>query len=280
MGLGGIMIKMVAGRVGRRSEKMLRGVFFTLYFSIMMQTVKSSRNGFVCLENKTILEYINKLGSNFMNDTIIYKINNAYMLPYQIAIDEKAMEYYEKSNDIIDSSRIYFICKIKKKGIIFRKYPKPEVLYIGETFNKKSRFSSHKKILQATTLLKSKDNLFVYFLQIRFSFMGISQFHNDPLKIFNEVKNTNSKTSVQLLERLFIKLFNPILNEKHNNSKVKDDLFIKDKLIKKNIEYVCLDIGMNDPSFNFVGGKRHKNDDQYTFDLINDKITNRHPSLE
>jgi hypothetical protein len=215
-----------------------------------------------------------------MNDTIIYKINDAYMLPYQIAIDEKAMEFHEKSSDIIASSRIYFICKIKEKGKIFRKHPKPEVLYIGETFNKKSRFSSHKKILQATTLLKSKDNLFVYFLQIRFSFMGISQFHNDPLKIFDEIKDTNSKTSVQLLERLFIKLFNPILNEKHNNAKVKDDIFIKDKLIKEKIEYVCLDIGMNDSSFNFIGGKRLKNEDHYIFDLINDKITNRHPVLK
>jgi hypothetical protein len=201
------------------------------------------------------------------------------MVPYQIAIDENLMKFYEKSIDIIGSSRIYFICKIKKENF-FQKNPKPEVLYIGETFNKKKRFSTHNKILQATTLIKSKDLLFVYFVQIRFSFIGISPLNSDPMNFFNEIKDTNSKASVQVLERLFIKLFNPILNRMHNDPKIKDDKFITRKLIEENIDYVCLDIGMNDASYNFVGGKRLKNKDLYVFDLIEDTITNKHPLVE
>ncbi len=72
-----------------------------------------------------------------MNDTISYKINYAYMLPYAIAIDESKMAEAEKNNEIIASSRVYLICRIRKKGFFFKSLSKPEVLYEGETFNKK-----------------------------------------------------------------------------------------------------------------------------------------------
>lgn len=68
-----------------------------------------------------------------MKDTICYKIQNAFMLPYKQVIEKKEMENYEISNEIISYSRIYLICKLNSKDIL----SKPEVLYIGETFDKK-----------------------------------------------------------------------------------------------------------------------------------------------
>lgn len=215
-----------------------------------------------------------------MTDTISYKINNAYMLPYAIAIDENKMQQAEENNEIISSSRVYLICRIQKKGIIFKSLSKPEVLYVGETFNKKKRFSPHKKLLKATTLINPKDELVVFFLHMRFSFFGISLFQNNPVDIFNDIKDLYSKTSVKLVERFFIKLFRPILNEKNNDEKIRDDKLIVKKLIDNSIEFVTLDVGMNDHLFNFVGGNRIEKVDWYTFNLNTEEITYGHPALE
>ncbi|MDQ8006710.1 MAG: hypothetical protein REI64_18035 [Pedobacter sp.] len=215
-----------------------------------------------------------------MNDTICYKIQNAYMLPYEKAIDEKAMDYYEKNNEIIASSRIYFICKLRLNGFIIKRLSKPEVLYIGETFDKKNRFSPHKKLLKATTIVKKNEILAVYFLHIRFSYFGLNQFQNNPLDIFNEIKDIYNKTSIRLVERLFIKLFNPVLNDKHNDENVLEDNLVKKKLIDNFIQYVNLDVGMNDNIFNFIGGRRNESQDLYTFDLTNNEMTFGHPLIE
>lgn len=203
-----------------------------------------------------------------MNDTICYKIQNAFMLPYEQVIDKKVMDYYEKSNEIISSSRIYLICKLNTKDFL----SKPEVLYIGETFDKKTRFSSHKKLLKATTLLGQNESLAVYFLHFRFSFIGLNQFLNNPLDILNELDDLNSKTSVKLLERIFIKLFRPILNDRHNDEKILEDNLVQKKLIDNYIQYVHLDVGMEDSVFNFIGGRRVENQDWYTFNLTNNEM--------
>lgn len=202
------------------------------------------------------------------------------MLPYEEVIDEKVMDNYEKNNEIIASSRIYFICKLKIKGFIFKKVSKPEVLYIGETFDKKKRFSTHKKLLKATTLVTKNEVLAIYFLHIQFSYIGVNQFKNNPLDVFNEIKDINSATSIRLIERLFIKLFNPALNDKHNDDKVIQDKIVQKKLIANFIKYVNLDIGMNDALFNFIGGRRNENQDFYTFDLTNNEMIFGHPLFE
>ncbi|MEJ5104437.1 hypothetical protein [Chryseobacterium sp. MYb328] len=215
-----------------------------------------------------------------MNDTIFYKIQNAYMLPYEKVIDKEFMDLYDKTNEIIASSRIYFVCRLRSKGFLFNRFSKPEVLYVGETFDKENRFYRHEKILKATTLKEPKDKLVVYFLHIRFSYLGLNTFYNNPMEIFNEIKDLNSKTSVRLLERLYIKLFNPILNESHNDNNVIEDNLVQKKLIDNSIHYVNLDIGMNESLFNFTGGKRAEKHDIYTFNLTNNEMTFGHPLLE
>lgn len=109
-------------------------------------------------------------------------------------------------------------------------------------------------------------------MHFSFSFVGFSQFQNNPLDILNELKDLHSKTSVKLLERIFIKLFNPILNEKHNDEKLLEDKLVQKKLIDNFIQYVHLDVGMEDSVFNFVGGRRVENQDWYTFDLTNNEM--------
>lgn len=202
-----------------------------------------------------------------MNDTIIYKIQNSFSLPYAIAIDRKLMNDYERTNEIIRSSRIYFICKLEKTSFFFRKYSRPKVLYVGETFDKTNRFAPHEKLLKATTIVKPRDILGVYFLHMRFSYIGMPIFDAKPLDTWNDLKDINSKSSVKLLERIFIKLFNPILNDKHNRNDIYVDNLVKEKLIKNSIINIHIDIGMNDKCFQFTGGLCTSENDWYNFNL-------------
>ncbi len=163
------------------------------------------------------------------------------------------------------------------------KVSRPQVLYVGETFNKKSRFSGHKQILKATTLINRginpfrKEYIAVYFLHIRFTFTGYTMFNNNPLEVFQELKDISSKTSVKLLERLYIKLFNPPLNIMHNNDKFKSDNLISKKLIDNDIKYVYLDIGMIDKKFQFFSSNTLAEYDGYTYDLKEGKIYPGYP---
>lgn len=201
------------------------------------------------------------------NHQIVYKIENAYMLPYSKVIDKKVMDNYDKTNEIIASSKIYLICKLQTKQMSEGIIPKPQVLYVGETFDKKKRFSTHGKLLKATTLIEEDEILAVYFLHMRFSFVGLAPYLNNPHDTLQDISDIHNKRSVQLIERLLIKLFSPVLNKLHNNRKVLEDNFVRQKLINNNIRYVTLDVGMEDVIFNFSGGRRCENIDWYQFDL-------------
>ncbi len=212
-----------------------------------------------------------------MNDTISYKIHDAYMLPYEVAINRDAMKFHESNNEIIASSRIYLICRLKKK-FISSTISRPEVLYVGETFNKDTRFSGHEHILKATTMINTRWNplqreyIGVYFLHIRFSFTGFTLFNNNPWDLFQEIKDIDSKTSVQLLERLYIKLFKPVLNSMHNNDRIKEDNLILRKLLNNDIKFIHLDIGMNETEFQFYSNNIDQSEDWYNYDLLKEKI--------
>ncbi|WP_172916216.1 hypothetical protein [Capnocytophaga canimorsus] len=176
------------------------------------------------------------------------------------------MKYLENTNEIIASSRIYLICKIKRKYFFF--YNEPEVLYVGETFNKSKRFSTHKQLLKATTLLNQDERIFVYFLHMRFSYFGFTPFNNHIFSVFSGLKNLDNKESVRLLERVLIKLFLPPLNVHHKNDKpFKEDKLIQKKLIDNDIRYLHIDIGMEQKIFSFRGGNRKKNIDWYCFNI-------------
>lgn len=73
-----------------------------------------------------------------MENIFSYKIKNSWMLPYEVVIEKDIMRHIESTNEIVASSRIYFICKIRKPGMLSKIFSKssrfPEVLYVGETF--------------------------------------------------------------------------------------------------------------------------------------------------
>lgn len=207
-----------------------------------------------------------------MNDLIGYKIENAFMLPYEVAIDKKKMAMFEKLNETVASSKLYLICKLKKKGVFLKRYSRPQVLYVGETFNKPKRFGPHIKLMKATTLTDKSEVLAIYFLHMKFSYFGLSAFQNDPWNIFQEIKDINSKTSVILMERVFIRLFEPILNEKIKESDMIEDNLIKEKLINQSIKYVHIDIGMQDKPYQFYGGNCRKDIDWYNYNLETNEL--------
>lgn len=206
-----------------------------------------------------------------MNKTISYKINQAYCIPYSYAIDEKKMKLIEETNEIVSNSQIYLICKVRKPKFFSNRRPKPEVLYVGETFNKKKRFKTHNKLLKATSIINHDELLFIYFLNIRFSCISINPLDN-PLDVFMNIKDRENKSSVRLLERFFIKLFRPCLNNLHNNEIIQKDNLMKSELINENVKFVVLDIGMDSHYFSFMGGFRQEKEDWYLYDLVNEKI--------
>lgn len=208
-----------------------------------------------------------------MENMIGYKIEAAYELPYEYLIDGPLMSAIEKNNQIISSSRIYFICQLKKEGFLSKKYSRPHVLYIGETFNKEKRFPIHNKLLKSTALIGRKDRLSVYFLNMRYIYLGFPLFTQNPWVTFDEIKDLHSKTSVRIFERLFIKLFNPPLNNKHKDFKLSNDPIIKSTLLKNQIKHVHLDIGMTSKHFQFSGGHVIPTEDWYNFDLLSDSLS-------
>jgi hypothetical protein len=134
-----------------------------------------------------------------MDHQIVYKIENAYMLPYAKVIDKKVMDGYDKTNEIIASSKIYLICKLQTKLKSNGSIPKPQVLYVGETFQKNKRFSKHEKLLKATTILEPDEILAVYFLQLKFSFLGSPPYSNNPQDSLKDISNIHDNPSVQVM---------------------------------------------------------------------------------
>lgn len=209
-------------------------------------------------------------------NTFGYKIDWAQPINYKIAINSQAMSHIELNNEIVSSSRIYFICKIKKTGLLSRfltsSTDHPEILYVGETFNKSDRYRRHEQILKATTLINDHDQLFIYFIKSHFFHISPSLWANRPQNIMRELRDLNSKSSVWLLERLYIHLFQPILNDKHKSGNIFKDSLIKKKLQDKGIRYVHLDIGMKGRDFQFWTPKRKLKSDWYYLDLETETI--------
>jgi len=206
-----------------------------------------------------------------MEDTISYKIEKSLMLPYEFAIENDFMREYEASNQTVASSRIYFICIVRKPGIISKMLSNtskfPEVLYIGETFNKTKRFERHDKLLKATRRLNRFNNIGVCFLNVRYSYIGSPLWTKDPYHIFDELKDLHSKTAILLLERLYIRLFRPILNKETLSHKLYDDKQIRQKLILNGIRYIHLDIGMNEDEHKYWSPELKSTSDWHYFDL-------------
>lgn len=219
-----------------------------------------------------------------MNNIFGYKIDHSQLIPYQIAINEKAMSAIESYNEIVASSRIYFICKIRKEGVLssfFSSSTKyPEVLYVGETFDKSKRYKGHEHLLRATTLVNNYDSLYVYFIKSRFTFAGFPIWKNSPMDVMLDLKDLNSKASVRLLERMYIYLFQPRLNsEKEKGLNISKYKLIKEKLLENQIRYLHLDIGMNEQEYQFWSPQSKSKSDWSYLDLENDEVKDGMPDL-
>lgn len=212
-----------------------------------------------------------------MKNILGYKISNAYFLPYKIVIDENIMDNFDKNEPIIATSRIYLICKIPKK--MWRGYGEPEILYVGETFNKKNRFSQHKKLLEATTLLNNKDILGVYFLQIRCLSCSYPILGKNPQDILKDLSDLNSSASIRLIERFFIYLFNPPLNKNHTTFPIFQDRLVEELLRANEIRYLHIDIGMTGKGFQFWSKSVLPRTDFYYYDLAEKTINRGIPQL-
>jgi hypothetical protein len=214
-----------------------------------------------------------------VKNIVCYKIENAYVVPYKDVLDKDKMSRLEESTEIIRSSRIYFICKRNRRGLFQKQFREPEVLYVGETFDKKNRFSGHTKLLKATTMLKKSENLFVYFLEMRFHYADLTPPYNNGFHVVEQIGNIDSKSPIRVIERAFIKLFDPILNKAHKNTPLSQDNLVQEILVKNQIGQISIDLGMKNPSFLFRGGNRADNIDWYTIDLSNDQLRTGPPNI-
>lgn len=219
-----------------------------------------------------------------MKNIYCYKINRSFALPYQLAIEKSWMEFFESKEETVASSRIYFICRIRKPGFLSRIFsklkPRPEVLYVGETFNKAARYACHEKLLKATRMISDFDELRIYFIQVK-GVLGGEFFGNNTLfGVMDELRGFHSKEATWLLERLYIELFKPILNSRPQIAKkIEEDKFVKQKLLANEIFYVYLDIGMNEPEYQFWSPGKKSDVEGYYFDLQNGILQEGLPNL-
>lgn len=280
-----------------------------------------------------------------MKNLVFYKIDHAYSLPYRTVINKDIMTYYEKYNDIISSSKIYFICrqkkvrfcvdsiKVKNNILLFRLFMngkrtkkirigfpdyisinketlsdtnisikinnqrihyspeavinglgldnghRPEVLYIGMTFNKNKRFKNHIQLLKATTMINEDEDIIVYFIKYRVGICCTNPFNLNPYNLWTDLKDRESEEIVNLCERLFICIFKPPLNSLHVASKLSSDKRIKKILVENNIHYAHIDIGMNNSYFQFLTPSTDKGNDWYNYNFDTDSITTGMPTI-
>ncbi len=152
----------------------------------------------------------------------------------------------------------------------------PNVIYVGETFNKASRYKTHEKLLKATTIVDhSCEELKIYFQHIKFIYGG----YPIEFSTLNELKDINNKAAVKLLERLFIQLFKPELNEFHVEADIFSDPLVVKNFRSNGIDYVHLDLGLNGKAYQFNSAKLQRSNDWYYFDFKAKMIKEGMPEL-
>ncbi|WP_017732740.1 hypothetical protein [Nafulsella turpanensis] len=150
---------------------------------------------------------------------------------------------------------------------------KPEVVYVGQSFQMSKRIKSHKTLHKAVSQLKDGEEIRLYFLTFKYGYGG----HKDYFQMEGQVMDTwlsefgmskEFKSKISLVERFLIHFLKPIYNEQHVNSNIMNDSLVKTILTDNNIDVITLDFGVWGKSFEFWSPNQQLKTDCASFNFL------------
>lgn len=146
---------------------------------------------------------------------------------------------------------------------------KPELIYIGYSFEPIRRLFNHEKIVKASAELEDENELRLYVSSFKFSYCHTK---DKNLVCINDIgikkditTDENLKDYVMLVERILINYFQTEgLNDKHVNMDISKDRLFKEILEKNSIRFIGGGYEMEEGEyFNFLS--KHINTDEKLF---------------
>lgn len=190
-----------------------------------------------------------KLETNILYDNV--KIPATIDLGSRIELD------YEKSNEKVLTFRDTLTNRqsILLPTNVFRMNKinignKPEIIYVGYSFEPIERLEKHEKIVKAHTQLADNEEIRLYINKLKFYFFKQQQ--NKEIIIIDNIGIERGKVSdkqlkdfIKLSERMFINFFQTKgLNDQHINFDITKDKLAQKILHKNKIKFVSCDYDM------------------------------------
>jgi hypothetical protein len=145
---------------------------------------------------------------------------------------------------------------------------KPEIIYIGQSFDMLNRWKNHKQVNRAISTLKDDEELRLYF--IHFRFIANCENHGDSRwNALLDISNCNSevfKDRISIIEQALIQFYRPELNTKHVDG-IADTASYQRISEATKIETIGLFLGMHGAAFQFYSQRQRLASEEIT--LIN-----------
>lgn len=128
---------------------------------------------------------------------------------------------------------------------------KPEVIYIGQSFDILGRLKKHEKIVEIQSKKKDDEDLRIYFPAFDFGYGGDGVPNFEPMMhkimVSDAVKDKdNQKVKIDLLERFLIYFYQPEFNTRHTKSSLKTDDVVQRNLRSEDMKGFTLNFeGLN-----------------------------------
>lgn len=154
---------------------------------------------------------------------------------------------------------------------------KPEVVYVGQSFQLTHRIKSHKTLHKAVSQLDDSEEIRIFFLTFKYGYGG----HKDFFQIKGDVMKTwlsqhgNSKEfkdKISLVERFLIHYLRPIYNEQHVDADIVCDRLVKRLLTKNDIDVITLNFGVWGKAFEFWSPNQQLKSDYATFNFLKPEL--------
>jgi len=129
---------------------------------------------------------------------------------------------------------------------------KPEIVYIGQSFNMVKRWRSHKQVNRVASILTDNEELRLYYIHFKF-FASFNDFGDQR---YNSLLDMSDRTSelfhdrVSVLEQALIQFYCPSLNSQLVGGKVETAPY-KRIIETTNIKGISMSLGMHGHAFQF-----------------------------
>lgn len=133
---------------------------------------------------------------------------------------------------------------------------RPEVIYVGQSFDMIERWQNHKQVNKAVSILSDHEALRLYF--IHFQFFGSFQSFGDSdyyAMLAMDRDSAEFRDRISVLEQALIHFYRPILNSQHVDGTINTAPFVR--LVERvGLKSVGLSIGMHGHAFDFWSPKQ------------------------